>query len=39
MRKTALERLSIDPSAIPILRSVWDFALSWLHVNKKAFTL
>jgi hypothetical protein len=39
MRKTALERLSIDPSAIPILRSVWDFALSWLRVNKKASTL
>jgi O-antigen/teichoic acid export membrane protein len=39
MRKTALERISIDPSAIPILRSVWDFALCWLRVNKKTFAL
>ena len=39
MRKTALERVSIDPSAIPILRAVADFALSSLRVKKKASSL
>jgi O-antigen/teichoic acid export membrane protein len=39
MRKTALKRLSIDPSVIPFFRAVGDFALSSLRLNKKASTL
>ena len=39
MRKAALDRVSIDASAIPILRSVRDFALSWLRVINKASPL
>lgn len=35
MRKTALDRVSIDPSAIPILRAVGDLALSSLRVSSK----
>ena len=39
MRQTALERVSIDPSVIPILRAVGGFALSSLRVNKRKSTL
>ena len=39
MRKAALDRVSIDASAIPILRSVRDSALSWLRVINKASPL
>jgi O-antigen/teichoic acid export membrane protein len=35
MRRTALEQVSIDPSAMPILRAVGDLALSWLRVSKR----
>ena len=39
MRRTALERVSVDPSAIPILLAVRDFALSSLRVNKRGSML
>ena len=39
MRKTALERISIDPSALPILCAVWDFARSSFRVSKKVSPL
>jgi hypothetical protein len=37
MRKTALEPVSIDPSAIPTLRSVWGFALSWTAGERRTW--